>query len=389
MQAVLITCVVVIAGWAAASAADDRRTIDQPRTSESYAGDPACQVKSVQKIKAEYENIVGLPGSDLTAFTQLDAKGIYQLYTVRNDGAPRCLTCEARPGGPKVDRNKPMISFHPSGKWLVVGIEKDKHDNAWMPKSWQRGLLQSGIWLNIWITTPTGDKWYQVTDYKKSRTAPSDGFVGVAFTPDGKKGVWAEIIDGNVLAHAFGVWRLFLADFSVGPDGTPALINKRDITPAGAKWVEPGNFSPDGRHLLISADIGLKDPRGQDQYSLDIYTGEVRNLTNTPNVWDEHGLYSRKGKKIAFMSSYPFRDKPNSLNVIWLKTEFMLMDADGGRLQQLTHFNTPGYPESQSGGTVAAVAGFMENGTQLFGTVMAPEFGKTNWIITFEGQCDR
>ena len=324
----MLTCLVVIVAGATAIAADGRRAADQPDCAGRPQGRSSLPGQSVEDRRRKMSPSFRI---GFTAFTQLDAKGIYQLYTVRTDGAPRCLTCEARPGGPKVDRNKPMTNWHPSGKWLVVGIEEDKHENAWMPKSWQRGLLQSGVWLNIWTTTPTGDKWYQVTDYKKSRTAPSDGFVGVVFTPDGKKGVWAEIIDGNVLAHAFGVWKLFMADFSVGPDGTPALINKRDITPAGAKWVEPGNFAPDGRHLAIPADVGLKDARGQDQYSLDIYTGELRNLTKTPKVWDEHGLYSRSGRKIAFMSSYPFRDKRDSFSVIWLKTEFMLMDADGGR----------------------------------------------------------
>ncbi|MEO7274792.1 MAG: hypothetical protein ABIX28_07025 [Vicinamibacterales bacterium] len=343
----------------------------------------------MEKIKAEYENVGKLPGSDLTVFTQLDAKGIYQVYTLRPGAAPVCLSCEVRPGGPKVERNKPMISFHPSGNWIVVGIEEDKHENAWMPKSWQRGLLQSGIWLNIWITTPNGDRWYQVTDYKKSKKDPSDGFVGVVFTPDGKKGVWAEIIDGNVFAHTFGVWRLFMADFTVSSDGTPALVNKRDVTPAGAKWVEPGNFAPDGRHMLISADIGMKDARGQDQFSLDIVTGEVRNLTKSPKVWDEHGVYSPTGRKITFMSSYPFREKKDSFGVLGLKTEFMMMDADGGRLQQLTHFNTPGYPEYQAGGAVAAVTGFVDDGEHLFATVMSSGFGKTNWTITFAGQCDR
>jgi hypothetical protein len=84
-------------------------------------------------------------------------------------------------------------------------------------------------------------------------------------------------------------------------------MNKRDITPAGAKWVEPRNFSPDGRHILISTDIGLDDARGQDQWSLDIYSGALRNLTpNPPRVWDEHGLYSPNAKKISFTSSYPY-----------------------------------------------------------------------------------
>jgi len=226
-----------------------------------------------------------------------------------------------------------------------------------------------------------------MTDYRKTATAPSDGFVGTPFSADGKKAVWAEIIDGNIFAYPFGLWRLYKADFYVSPTGKPSLINKKDITPAGAKWVEPGNFSTDGRRILLSTDIGLKEAQGQDQWSLDVVTGEVRNLTNSPTAWDEHGVYSPSGKKVTFMSSYPYRGDPNSYSPLFLRTEFMLMDSDGGSLQQLTHFNTPGYPESQPAGTVAAVAQFFGDGSQMFGTVMGPEFTKTNWIITFMGRC--
>jgi hypothetical protein len=163
--------------------------------------------------------------------------------------------------------------------------------------------------------------------------------------------------------------------------------NKIDITPANARWIEGGNMHPDGRHLLVSTDIGLSDAQGQDQWSLDLVSGELEQLTNTPTVWDEHGLYSPDGRKIVLMSSYPYRSDPASYQTFSLRTEFMLMDADGTGLQQLTHFNVAGFPESQSGNTVAAVATFTEDGTALSATVMAPEFGKTNWRIQFKGAC--
>ena len=279
-----------------------------------------------------------------------------------------------------------MVSWHPSGQWLVVGIEENSHDLSWAPGSWQRGLLQSGIWLNIWVTTPKGDRWHQITDYKKN---PADGFVGVAFSPDGRKAVWAEIVDGNVFANAFGIWKLYIADFGLAPDGHPVFANKRDITPAGAKWVEPGNFAPDGRHMLISSDIGLKNAQGQDQWMLDVDSGELRNLTNSPAVWDEHGLFSPGGRKITFMSSYPYRNDPNASKATSLQTEIMEMDADGSHLQQITHFNVPGYPESQGGPTVAAFGQFTGDGSEMFAAVMSRDdkFRKTNWIIDFDGRC--
>ena len=151
--------------------------------------------------------------------------------------------------------------------------------------------------------------------------------------------------------------------------------------------MEPGNFAPDGTHILISSDIGMGDAQGQDQFVLDTATGQVRNLTNSTSVWDEHGLYSPDGSKISFMSSYPYRNLPYSDLVIFLRTQVMLMNSDGTNLQQITHFNVPGFPESQKSATVDAVAGFIGDGSQIFATAMGPSFTKTNWMITFEGRC--
>jgi hypothetical protein len=202
--------------------------------------------------------------------------------------------------------------------------------------------------------------------------------------------VWAEVVGPVASNNTFGVWKLYMADFYVSPDGVPQLANKRDVTPAGARWLEPGNFSPDGRHLLLSTDVGLPEPKDaedQKQWSLDVYTGALKQLTHAHPVWDEHGVYSPSGNKIVFMSSYPYRDDPKSYKTFSLKTEFMLMDADGSHLQQLTHFNVPGYPESQRDKTIAALAWFIGDGSQLYAGIMGPKFTGVWWIITFEGRC--
>ena len=163
----------------------------------------------------------------------------------------------------------------------------------------------------MWITTPAGDRWHQMTNFTNN-PGSSSGYTGPAFTPDGTKAVWAEAVGPVDSANVFGVWRLYVADFYVSPDGVPHLLNKQDITPAEARWVEPGNFAPDSRHLVLSTDIGINNAQGQDQWSLDIDTGALQNLTSSPTVWDEHGLYSPSGDKIIFMSSYPYRADPTS-----------------------------------------------------------------------------
>jgi hypothetical protein len=97
--------------------------------------------------------------------------------------------------------------------------------------------------------------------------------------------------------------------------------------------------------------------------------------------------YTLRTAAISFISSYPYRSVPYSDLVLFLRTEVMLMNSDGTSLQQITHFNVPGFPESQKNATVAAVAGFIGDGSQIFATAMGPSFTKTNWIINFEGRC--
>jgi hypothetical protein len=229
-----------------------------------------------------------------------------------------------------------MVSFHPSGEWISVGIELDIHDYWWLPQSWQIGFLQSGMWLNIWVTNVKGDKWFKITDFNTA-VAPNNGFTGIAYSSDGKTAVWAEIVGLTPGVDAFGVWKLFASDFTV-TDGIPSFSNKRDITPADAIWLEPGNFAPDGQRVLLSTDIGMGTPRdaqGQDQWILNVFSGELEQVMNTPKVWDEHGMFSPNGKKIVYMSSYPYQDDPNAYTTTGLKTEIMLSNIDGTELHPL------------------------------------------------------
>src|SRR5262249_42106155 len=145
--------------------------------------------------------------------------------------------------------------------------------------------------------------------------------------------------------------------------GNPMLSNIHDITPKGMVWNEPGNFAPDNATLVFTGSVE-KDAEGQDQYTLNIRTGKLTNLTNSPTVWDEHGVFSPDGKKILFMSAYPYRSDAKASKTLSIKTEFMLMNADGSELIQLTHFKTPGHPESSKG--IAANGSWSPDGRYIF-----------------------
>jgi Tol biopolymer transport system component len=277
-------------------------------------------------------------------------------------------------------RNKLQVQWHPSGNYIVCVVEKEFYPELlYTPYSLLLGWLQSGIWMDVWAVTPNGSNWYHLA-------TTEHGVTGPAFTPDGSKAAWAEALNGSNLAvDIFGKWKLQLSNFTVS-NGTPSFSSTNDISPQGARWLEPGGFSPDGRSLLLSSDIGMINAEGQDQYILDIITGQVTNLNNSPMIWDEHGVFSPDGKKILFMSSYPYRADTNSYHTLSIKTEFMLMNKDGSGLQQLTHFRTPGYPESSPG--IAAIGFWTPDGTTIYAkTLVFPDFD--NWIIKFKGNCGK
>jgi len=335
---------------------------------------------------------LGAPSPDGTQYliNKKDSGGIYQLYVgSASGGNPVCISCTSRPNSPAVNRHKLQAQWHPSGKWIVLAGERDDYDKPLLSTpDLIEGWVQSGLWVNIFMVRPDGSQWYRLSNFGRDKGERADGFTGVAFTPDGTRGVWAQIVDGNIFEALFGRWELIVADLRQDGNGAPYFTNHRNITPAGAKWVEPGNFAPDGKSLLITADIGLKDPQGMDQFILNVDTGEVRNVTNTPDIWDEHGVFSPNGRKIFFMSSYPFRENHLFSTLLFLKTEFMLMDRDGSNLQQLTYFNSQGHVESNAPGrgSVAAIGGFHPDGRAISAlNLFFP--GYETWRIDFAGYC--
>jgi Tol biopolymer transport system component len=347
--------------------------------------DPACAIKDI--VRSPDGLTVWSPTGERYIVNKKTAEGTYQLYVGTKGGSEMtCITCTKRPNSPESDRHKLQPRWHPSGKWIVLAGEREKYNKPIIStEKMIEGWVQSGLWVNIYATRPDGSEWHRLTDFGGEQRG--DGFTGPAFTPDGKQAVWAQIVDGNIFANLFGRWELILADFGEDARGKPSFKNLRDITPEGAHWVEPGNFAPDGKSLLITADVGMKDPQGMDQFILDIETGSLRNLTNSPEWWDEHGVFSPDGKKILFMSSSPFRNSRLRHNTLFLKTEFMLMNEDGSGLYQLTNFNSPGYPETNTRpGSVAANGEWHPDGRTLSVlNLFFPEY--ETWTITFAGSC--
>ncbi|MCW8129925.1 MAG: PD40 domain-containing protein [Planctomycetota bacterium] len=349
------------------------------------ANDPYA-VKSLKK--AELQGLKAwAPDRKRFAISKLDANNIYQIY-VGKEGSDElvCLTDKQVDGGPKPGRHKMQVHWHPNGKWIFSAIERDTYTTPPIlgaSKEYVEGTLQCGLWTNMWAVTPDGKRWKCMTDFKSGVPGTPDGYTGPALTPNGKKAVWSQIVDGNIFAYyPFGRWELIVADIEE-KDGLPVFTNKKDITPKGMHWNEPGNFAPDNETVLLSGSTE-KDAQGQDQYALNIRTAKLENLTKTPDVWDEHGVFSPDGQKIIFMSAYPYRSDPNSSKVLSIRTEFMLMNRDGSGLQQLTHFREPGFPEYSEKEGIAACGDWHLDGRGVdLITLVFPRYNY--WRIEFNG----
>jgi Tol biopolymer transport system component len=350
----------------------------------------ACTVASLQHSQVQGLKVFS-PQGDAYLINQDDSKGVSQLYVVKTrdktEGAvPVCITCSQQLGGPNPKRNKMQPAWSPDSKWIFTAVERDKYSPPpilGLSKNYVKGQLENGIWTNMWAVSPDGETWRQLTNFQSNVPGTPDGYTGPAITPDGKTAVWSQVMDGNILVHwPFGRWALTKANIAV-TNGAPALTNLTDITPQGMVWNEPGNFAPDNESLVLTGSTE-KDAEGMDQYVLDIRTGKLMDLTNSPAVWDEHGVFSPDGRKILFMSAYPYRSDPKTSKALSIKTEFMLMNSDGSRLAQLTHFRTPGYPEYSKG--IAANGIWSPDGRSLtLRQLFFPRY--VDWTLTFQGAC--
>ena len=360
-------------------------TASNPSPSPTAGNPNACNVAKLSKSAVQGLKVYS-PGGDRYIINKEDDKGVGQIYVGTTGSAQlTCITCTQAAGGPKPDRFKMQPHWHPSGRWITMAVERDSYKTPpvlGLNRDYVEGQLQNGLWTNMWAVSPEGKNWTRLTDFR-SESGYADGYTGPAFTADGRKLVWSQAVDGNILSYwPFGRWELTMADFTES-GGVPKLSNLKNITPANMYWNEPGNFAPDGVSILLSGSTE-KDAEGMDQYILNVLTGKLTDLTNSPKVWDEHGIFSPSGQKVLFMSAYPYRDSADASKITSIKTEFMLMNRDGSNLTQLTHFRTDGYPESSKG--IAANGEWSLDGTSVnLRQLVFPNY--VDWTLQFEGAC--
>src|SRR5262245_41405053 len=239
---------VVLARW------EQQQGLSPPGSGGSVNGHGACAVRALTKT---YGTGIVVPSPDGRQYlvNKEDARGVGQIYLGTTGGTVlTCVSCTQQPGGPKPDRYKTQPTWHPSGRWIFVPVERDKYSRppilGWN-KGYVKGQIRNGLWTNMWVVSPDGARWVRLTDFGSKAPGAPDGFTGPAVTDDGRKIAWSQIVDGNIFKYTFGRWELMLADFEETL-GAPALVNPRNITPDGMYWNEVGNFHPDNESLLLS-----------------------------------------------------------------------------------------------------------------------------------------
>jgi hypothetical protein len=373
---------------------------------QSGAQPNACRVKDMSRLREIGPALVDWAhtGEQLLLTNIADANGNIQVHVLRPDGMDvRCLTCRAVPGGPPVGVHKGNAHWHPSGKYIFLQVERPEHGgNRLMSHP------GAGQWNNIWATTPTGDKWWKLTDYDKN---PAAGVLFPVPSPDGRKLAWAEryagpsrpgvamlgLAGGRVVRDLLGHWRLNVADIVMDDSGV-RLRNVRQLRPGATSrsseardedvtFYEMQVWSPDSRRVYFAADIRQPQPFLLDIWSMDVETGAATQLVSRGENWEEHLAVSPDGRKIAYMSSECCKWDPNKLTS--LLAEMYLMDRDGSNRVQLTRFNEQGKDRSVIAGMSWAPDGRRLAFARILMGTTAAETKRELWMMTFEGACGR
>jgi Tol biopolymer transport system component len=288
------------------------------------------------------------PRLDRIASARMGEDGYYDVFTMKPDGSDIWVLTHALPGCPQ--KHNGNVAFHPSGEFLVFTAENERLPDE--DRAVRRAAVPgSGLGANLCIVGSDGQTFHQLTKYPL--TQPIRAVIHPRFSKNGKKLAWSERIRRG---DSFGGgWVIKIADFVGG--ASPDLTHIKTLAPGEEDcFYETHDFSGDDARLLFSGNLKKGQAHtGLDVYEMDIASGRITRLTQTDGDWDEHAHYSPDDSKIAWMSSMGFEmdyGPEKGQGSTWgehLKTELWVMDAHGSNPKQLTHFNTPGYPENIKG----------------------------------------
>ena len=275
----------------------------------------------------------------------------YDVHISLPDGSDKfCISCDK---AELPNRHISNPAWHPSGKWVVMVVEKATH-----PGSSTDALPGFGAYCDIWIANTQGTRFFKIVDI------PNDydhGVIAPRFSPDGTKLCWTHRVkQPNLLVpkQNAGYWVINVADFSFGTDSIPVVQNIHSIKPGEDAFYEAYGFSPDGNRIIFCSCMNQFSFLDEHIYTMNLDGSDVKKLTEKD--YNEHGFYTPDGQRIVYMSSTESSAKG---------TDWWIMNTDGSNKKRLTYFNESNSNQYTGGAVWAGLGSFDSTGTRFVGGV--------------------
>jgi hypothetical protein len=190
--------------------------------------------------------------------------------------------------------------------------------------------------------------------------AGNGGVIYPTFSSDGTKLAWGQRLSPDPMP--FGSWELAVGDFTVSAGGVPSVINTKYYTPGvNHYYYEPHSFSLNGQTLFFMGNLQPGQARlGMDIYGLNLATGALADLTNSPEQWNEFPEAMPSGEKLVYMSTTDTNWDPHHF-----ECDLWSMNYDGSDKRRLTFFNDPRSPQYVPGGICLCDPRWNADGSQL------------------------
>ncbi|TSC75960.1 MAG: hypothetical protein G01um101430_130 [Parcubacteria group bacterium Gr01-1014_30] len=326
------------------------------------------RIESMRVILEEGARPRFSPDGQYFLFDRRNSNDLYaDLYVSDLNGGIVTRLTEGREGVNQ--RNNGNGVYHSSKNYIIFISEESGHyldDDKWLADP---GI---GLFSNLYATDFSGSRFWKLTDIPIKKALgdgiPATATVNPHFLKNGTL-IWTErYAEGGNLN--WGKWRLKAADF-VEENGVPKLINTRVVyTPANGNYVTfMGELDSD--NWVVSGNLNGQHEYGMDQYVLNIRNGSLKNLTNTPEYWEEDSSLTPSGK-IVYMSNidsqYKF-DFTKDWVIQKVERDYYITDRNGGQKERLTFFNEPGAVEKSEYAILSVAADISPDGKYMAGTV--------------------
>jgi Tol biopolymer transport system component len=337
------------------------------------------QIHSIETIIHDARNPKWSPDGTKIAFMRLvgdsAGTGSYEVYLANPDGSGEIGISEICPDLTP-GKHKGASSWHPSGRWILLIVEKD--DYLFSDRPDVRALATVGIGLNtdMWLLAADGSKAWRLTDVptkmEEDDTTPFTGILHPQFNHSGDRILYT--FTESPGTDVFGDWEIRIAEFTAPPQATVNHAAAQVYEPGDKHhWYETHSWSPDDSTIYFSFSPNVQqDDLTTDIGTLNLSNDAYENLTDSWQVegepwdgnsaWDEHAYISKDGSKVLFISSngFPMPLDDESLRKKWrdwLITEMWWMGPMGENQERLSYFNDPTAPEFIGSGQKVVCSG--------------------------------